>query len=80
MEVFPRERLDAATIYLGLVFVGLNVTDAWLTGQLLDRGFREANPIVTAYGSNLGIKGLLALVIAGLLVRFSKAKLLLILN
>ena len=61
-------------------FIGLNVADAWLTRQLISMGFLEGNPVVSAYGSNLVIKGLLALVIALLLVRFAKPRLFLILN
>jgi len=38
--------------------------------------FSRKERIVTAYSSNLAVKGLLALVIAWLLVRFGKAKLL----
>ncbi len=80
MKVFPKERLNAVIVYSSFAFVGLNVADAWFTRQLIGMGFREANPIVTTYASNLVIKGLLALVIVWLLVRFGKARLLLILN
>jgi len=65
---------------LTIAFVGLNVADAWLTKELIAAGGGEANPLVTAYGSNLLIKGFFALAIALLLVRFGKSKLLWVLN
>ena len=63
-----------------LLFVGLSVGDAWLTNQLLTRGWQEINPIVRPYGTNMLIKGALALAVALVLVRFGKTKLLRILN
>lgn len=63
-----------------LLFVGLSVGDAWLTNQLLTRGWQEINPIVRPYGTNMLIKGALALAVALALVRFGKTKLLRILN
>jgi len=57
------------------LFVGLNLADAWLTKELIAAGGGEANPIVSAYGSNILIKGFLALAIALLLVRFGKTRL-----
>ena len=64
----------------GLVFIGLNVADAWLTKELLDIGSYEGNPLVTGYGSIVWFKGLLALVIIFLLLWFGKARLLWVLN
>jgi len=46
------------------------------SGERMWMTFSRKERIVTAYGSNLAVKGLLALVIAWLLVRFGKAKLL----
>lgn len=63
-----------------VLFVGLSIADAWLTGQLLTIGWWEINPIVLSYGSNMVIKGFLALAIALALVRFGKTKLLWPLN
>ncbi len=72
---------DRVMVLLAILFVGLNVADAWLTEQLLTAGGGEANPLVSAYGSKmLIIKGFLALAIALLLVRFGKSKLLFALN
>jgi len=64
----------------GLVFVGLNLADAWVTQQLLAHGGGEANVIASAYGSSMLIKGFLALAIVLVLVRLGKAKLLWVLN
>jgi len=64
----------------GLLFVALNLTDAWLTRQLISHGGGEANPIVSAYGTDLVIKGLLALAVALVLVRLGKGRLLKVLN
>ena len=73
MKVFVRESLYSC---LGvLLFVGLNLADAWLTKELIAAGGGEANPIVSAYGGNMLIKGFLALAIALLLVRFGKTRL-----
>lgn len=64
----------------GLLFVGLNIVDAWLTKQLLAMGGHELNPIVATYGMNMLIKGLAALAIVLLLIKFGKEKLLWVLN
>jgi len=64
----------------GLMFVGLNLADAWVTKQLLAHGGGEANVIASAYGSDMLIKGFLALAIVLVLVRLDKAKLLWALN
>jgi len=63
-----------------LLFIGLNISDAWLTKQVLVMGWQEANPVVSSYGTNMVIKGFLALAIVILLVRFGKTKLLWVLN
>lgn len=58
-----------------VLFVGLNLVDAWLTKELIAAGGGEGNPIVSAYGGNTLIKGFLSLAIALLLVGFGKARL-----
>lgn len=63
-----------------LIFVGLNLADAWVTKELLAHGGGEANVITSAYGSSTLIKGSLALAIAFVLIRLNKAKLLFVLN
>ena len=64
----------------GLLFVGLNLADAWVTKQLLAHGGGEANPLVSLYGSNALIKGFVALAVVLVLVRLGKAKLLWMIN
>ena len=78
MKAFVKEPLYSC---LGVVlFVGLNVADAWLTRELIAVGGAEANPLVSLYGSNALIKGFLALAIVLILVRLDKAKWLKVLN
>jgi len=64
----------------GLLFIFLNLADAWVTKQLLAHGGGEANVIVSAYGSDMLIKGFLSLAIVLVLVRLGKVKLLWVLN
>lgn len=64
----------------GLLFIGLNIADAWLTNQVLEAGWHEINPVVSSYGTNMVIKGFLALAIVVALVRFGKTRLLWLLN
>lgn len=80
MKVFSREPVSIAAASNGLVLVGLSIADGWLTGQLLAMGGYEINPVVSAYGSNILVKGLLALAIALLVIRLGKAKLLWVVN
>lgn len=76
----PSQSISLTVSISGLLFIGLNIADAWLTGQLLALGWQEINPIVKPYGPNLVIRGLLAVAIVVALVRFGKAKLLWVLN
>lgn len=62
------------------MFIGLNLADAWVTKQLLVHGGGEANAIVSAYGSNMFIKGFVALTIVLILVSLDKTNLLKVLN
>ncbi len=64
----------------GLIFVGLNIADAWVTKQLLAHGGGEANSIASAYASSMLAKGFLALAIVLILIRLDKVKLLKVLN
>ena len=64
----------------GLMFVGLNLADAWVTKQLLAHGGAEANPIASVYGSSFLIKGIVALAIVLILAGLGKGKLLKVLN
>ena len=63
-----------------LVFVGLNLADAWLTKELVAHGGGEANPVVSLYDGNMLIKGFLAVAIVLILFRLGKAKWLEVLN
>ena len=75
-----REWPSVIAICNGLLFVGLNVADAWLTKEHLAIGNYESNPLVVGYGSVVWFKGLLALVILIVLLGLGKAKLLWVLN
>lgn len=78
---FPvSQRITPIGVINGLIFVALNLGDAWLTNELLGMGWSEINPIVVGYGNNLLIKGLLSLVITAALLKFGKGKLLWPLN
>lgn len=64
----------------GLLFIGLNLADAWFTGELIAYGGGEANSIVIGYANSLIIKGLLSFAAVTILVATGKAKLLGLLN
>jgi len=80
MQVAYVKPIAVSNYLTGLLFVLLNLFDAWLTGQLIAHGGGEANPVVGAYGTDLLIKGLLALTITTVLILMGKAKLLKLLN
>ena len=60
----------------GIIFVGLNVCDAYLTKAALSMGAAELNPLATTWGSDLIAKVLVATGILLLLYAFNKEKLL----
>ena len=69
------------TILFCLVFVGLNILDAWLTGIALGAENWELNPFLgTRLGSNVLFKGLLSAAIVLALVLFKRDRLLKPLN
>jgi hypothetical protein len=69
------------TILFCLVFVGLNILDAWLTGLALGIGHYELNPFLgTRFGSNMLVKGLISAGIVVALVLFKRDGLLKPLN
>jgi hypothetical protein len=76
MRLPSSHSISRAAIISGLIFVGLNIVDAWLSRQLIGLGGQEVNPLVIHYGANILIKGFLALAIALALVVFGKTKLL----
>lgn len=64
-------------ILLSVVFVGLNLLDARLTGAALALGSSEANPIVAmGFGSSMVLKGLVSFAVVVALVLFKQGKLL----
>ncbi len=60
----------------GIIFVGLNVCDAYLTKTALSMGAAELNPLATIWGSDLIAKVLVAIGIVLILYFFNKEKLL----
>ncbi len=64
----------------GIIFIGLNLGDAYLTKVALSMGAAELNPLLTTWGSSLIAKGLLAAGIVLLLYAFNKEKLLWVIN
>lgn len=64
----------------GLIFIGLNIADAFLTKTGLALGASEINPLVATFGGNILIKGLIAAVVIFALCYFGKKKLLWHLN
>ena len=59
-----------------IIFVGLNLADSYLTKVALGMGAIELNPIASFFGTNIVIKGLIALAIVLALYWFNKEKLL----
>ena len=80
MRLPSSHSISRAAIISGLIFVGLNIVDAWLSRQLITLGWQEVNPLVVHYGANIWVKGFLAIAIALPLVAFRKTKLLWVLN
>jgi len=71
------ETIFTRTILLCLVFIGLNILDAWLTGVALGAGSYELNPFLgMRFGGNMLIKGLISAAIVAALVLFKRGKLL----
>ena len=65
------------TILLCVVFIGLNILDAWLTGIALGAGNYELNPFLgMRFGSSMLIKGLISVGIVTALVLFKRGRLL----
>jgi len=65
------------TVLFCIVFVGLNILDAWLTGLALQLGSCELNPFLgMRFGSNMLVKGLIAAGIVAALVLFKRGRLL----
>jgi len=56
------------------LFITLNVLDAYLTKSALAVGAMELNPMMTAIGSSMIVKGALALALVFLLYFFGKER------
>ena len=80
MSVVVKRQVSIAAHLQGLLFIFLNIADAWLTEQLIANGGAEANPIVDGYGASLAIKALLAVLIVTLVAVTGKARFLRLLN
>jgi len=63
-----------------ILFVGLNIADAWLTKATLSLGAIELNPITAGWGGNVIAKGIVAIIVILALYWFYKEKLLRPLN
>jgi hypothetical protein len=75
------ETVLSRTILLCVVFIALNILDAWLTATALGAGSYELNPFLGArFGSSMLIKGLIAAAIVTALVLFKRDRLLKLLN
>jgi hypothetical protein len=71
------ETVLSRTILLCVVFIGLNILDAWLTGRALGAGSYELNPFLgMRFGSSMLIKGLISAGIVTALVLFKRCRLL----
>jgi hypothetical protein len=57
-----------------VLFVTLNVVDAYLTKMALTAGAIEANPLMTIIGSDMLTKGLIAILLAFVLYSFGKER------
>jgi len=71
------ETVLSKIILLCVVFIGLNILDAWLTGRAIVAGSYELNPILGAkFSSSMLVKGLISAGIAMALVLFKRGRLL----
>jgi len=71
------EPVLSRTILFSVVFIGLNILDAWLTGLALGAGHYELNPFLgMKFGSNMLVKGLISAGIVAALVLFKRGRLL----
>jgi hypothetical protein len=74
--VAAKKALSQSTL-LCLVFIGLNILDAWLTAVALGAGNYELNPFLgMSFGSSMLFKGLISVGIATALVLFRRCRLL----
>jgi hypothetical protein len=75
------ETVLSRTILLCVVFIALNILDAWLTGVALGLGSHELNPFLgMRFGGSILVKGLISVGIVVALVLFKRDRLLKPLN
>jgi len=77
--VLSVERLEQVTMP-AVIFVLLNITDAYLTRVGVMAGAIELNPLMSVIGSNMLFKGLIAAALVGALYFFGKERILWLLN
>jgi hypothetical protein len=71
------KKVPGRTILFCVVFIGLNILDAWLTGIASAAGNYELNPLLgMRLGGNILIKGLISAGIVTALVLFKRGNLL----
>jgi len=63
-----------------VLFVALNITDAYLTKVGLMAGAIEINPLMTSFGSSIISKGLIGIAVALVLYFLGKERMLWLLN
>jgi hypothetical protein len=63
-----------------MTFVALNIADAYLTKVGIAAGAIELNPLMTSLGSNMLIKGIIAVALVGALYFLGKERILWLLN
>jgi hypothetical protein len=80
MEPLSDQNISLTEYLQGLLFIFLNIADAWLTERLIANGGAEANPIVDGYGASLAVKALLAVTIVAILGVTGKVRYLRLLN
>lgn len=73
-------RIYAQSLMMSIAFMILNVVDAYLTQLNLAMGAIEVNPLAEPFGSNMLVRGLLALAVVALTVSARKVRWLLYLN
>lgn len=75
------ETILSRSMLLCVVFIGLNILDAWLTRVALGLGSQELNPFLgVRFGSSILVKGLIAAGIVMALVMFKRDRLLKLLS
>ena len=73
-------RIYTQSLIMSVAFLIFNVVDAYLTQLNLAMGATEVNPFAEPFGSNMLVRGLLALAVVALTVSARKVRWLLYLN